>query len=108
MEMKVMNNSGYTLTTSNIHLEWNHDTGHAGGDDPALRLKKIIFADQAWDGDLHTPSTYIEGFYPFIPPGESTIQFLFDQSYDVLDGTERIIVTIGTPGCTNYPVDSRN
>ena len=108
MEMKVRNNSGYILITSNIYLEWNHDTGHAGGNNQALHLKEINFANQLWEGDLNSPSAYVVGYYPFIPPGESTIQFLFDQSYDIIDGTERIIITIGTPGCTNYPVDSRN
>ncbi len=107
MEMQITNNSGYILTTANIYIEWNQDTGHNGGDS-ALHLKRILFANQAWDGDLFTPSTYVTGYYPFIPTGESTIQFLFNQSYDVPDGTERIIINIGTPGCTNYPVDSRN
>lgn len=108
MEIKITNNSGYTLTTANIYVEWNHDKGHDGGNDPNLHLKKILFANQAWDGDLFMPSTYIAGYYPFIPTGESIIQFFFDQSYDNPDGTERIIINIGTPGCTNYPVDSRN
>jgi TadE-like protein len=108
MEMRVTNNSGYTLATSNIYVEWNHDSGHAGGSDPTLQLKKIVFANQPWDVNLNMPSTYISGYFPLIPPGESTIQFFFDQSYDVRDGTERIIITIGTPGCINYPVDSRN
>ncbi len=108
MEMKVTNNSGYILSTANIYIEWNHDTGHAGGNDPTLHLRKILFANQPWDGDLYAPSTYVAGYYPLIPLGESVIQFLFNQSYNILDGTERIIITIGTPGCTNYPVDSRN
>lgn len=107
MEMKIMNNSGYTLSTAQIYVEWNHDTGHEGGNDPTLHLKKILFANQAWDGDFHSPSTYIPGYFPLIPPGESTIQFLFNQTYDIIDGTERIIINIGNPGCTNYPVDSR-
>ena len=108
MEMKVTNNTGHILSTANIYLEWNHDTGHAGGLDSNLHLNSILFAFQKWSGDLHTPSTYIEGYQPFIPIGESTIQFKFDQTYDNLDATERIIITIGTPGCTNYPVDSSN
>lgn len=108
MEMRITNNTGYTLSTANIYIEWNHDTGHAGGNAPALRLKKIQLANQSWSGDLFTPSTFVAGFYPLIPQGESTIQFSFNQSYDVLDGTERIIINLGTPGCVNYPVDSRN
>jgi hypothetical protein len=108
MEMKVYNNSGYTLNTANIYIEWNHDTGHASGNDPKLHLRNILFANQAWEGDLYTPSTYINGYYPLIPTGESTIRFVFNQSYDTADGTERIIINLGTPGCVNYPVDSRN
>ena len=108
MEMVIINNSGYTLSTAQIYVEWNHDTGHQASNDLALHLRQIVFANQVWDGNIHTPSAYIPAYYPFIPQGESTIQFIFDQSYDLTDGTERIIITIGTPGCTNYPVDSRN
>lgn len=108
MEMTILNNSGYTLSTAQIYVEWNHDKGHLSSSDPALRLKQIVFANQTWDGDIQTPSAYIPAYYPFIPPGESTIQFRFNQTYDLTDGTERIIITIGTPGCISYPVDSRN
>jgi hypothetical protein len=108
MEMKIDNKSGYTLTTAQIYVEWNHDTGHHSGNDLTLRLKQILFADQPWNGDINSPSAYIPAYYPLIPQGESIIQFVFNQTYDLADGTERIIINIGTPGCTNYPVDSRN
>ena len=108
MEMDIINNSGHRLSTAQIYLEWNHDTGHKNGDDPTLRLRQITLDSQIWDGDIQTPSAYITAFYPFIPIGESTIRFLFNQSYDLTDGTERIVINISTPGCTNYPVDSRN
>ena len=106
--MDIINNSGHRLSTAQIYLEWNHDTGHKTGDDPTLRLRQITLDSQTWDGDIQTPSAYITAFYPFIPIGESTIRFLFNQSYDLTDGTERIVINISTPGCTNYPVDSRN
>ena len=108
MEMNINNRSGHTLTTAQIYLEWNHDTGHGSGGDLGLRLRQIMFAGQVWNGDIQTPSAYIPAYYPSIPPGESKIQFVFHQDYDLPDETERIIVNIGTPGCTNYPVDSRN
>jgi len=108
MEMDIINNTGYTLTTAQIYVEWNHDRGHQVGNDLTLHLRQILFANQGWDGDIQTPSAYIPAYYPFIPPGESTIQFLFNQTYDLTDGTERIIINIGTPGCISYPVDSRN
>lgn len=106
MRMGVFNNTGHTLTVAQLYVEWNHDTGHRGSD-PSLRLSQILFANQAWQGDLHAPSAFIPGYYPTIPPGESTIEFRFHQNYTIEDGTERIIITIGTPGCINYPIDSR-
>lgn len=106
IRMSVFNNTEHTLSVAQIYVEWNHDTGHRGSD-PTLRLRQILFANQAWQGDIHAPSAFIPGFYPPIPPGESTIEFRFHQNYNLEDGTERIIITIGTPGCINYPVDSR-
>lgn len=104
MSMEIFNNTGHTLSTASVYVEWNHDTGGT----PSLRLNRVILADQAWTGDLFTPSTFIPAYYPVIPPGGSAIEFHFDQNYNFRDGTERIIITIGNPGCVNYPVDSSN
>ncbi|HNH05513.1 MAG TPA: TadE/TadG family type IV pilus assembly protein [Anaerolineales bacterium] len=106
MKMSIDNQTGHTLVAANIYLEWNHDTGHGEGNDLGLILNRVTFAGQAWDGALQAPSAYIPAFYPTIPPGISTISFSFHQNYLLTDGTERIIVNIGTPGCINYPVDS--
>lgn len=102
MAMKIFNNTGYNLDTASVYVAWNHDTGGA----PSLRLKQVKLANRVWDGDLFTPSTFIPAYYPTIPAGESTIDFIFDQIYNFRDATERIIITIGNPGCVNYPVDS--
>ncbi|MFN8433819.1 MAG: TadE/TadG family type IV pilus assembly protein [Anaerolineales bacterium] len=104
MSMKIYNNTGHTLLTASVYVEWNHDTGGA----PSLKLQQVELSSQRWNGELFTPSAFIPAYYPFIPIGESQIRFSFDQNYNFQDGTERIIVTIGTPGCVNYPVDSRN
>lgn len=106
MRMLINNQTGHTLTTAQIYLEWNHNTGHDSDTDRGLRLRQIVFDREIWNGDIQSPSAYIPAFYPRIPPGESMIQFIFHQSYDVDDGTERIIVNISNPGCINYPVDS--
>ncbi|MBI3151449.1 MAG: pilus assembly protein [Chloroflexi bacterium] len=108
MEMRIDNRTGYVLSAAQVYVEWNHDTGHLSENDRTLRLQKILLGSQAWIGDIHAPSAYIPAFYPSIPPGESLIQFVFHQNYTLTDGTERIIITIGTPGCVNYPIDSRN
>ncbi|MBI2759279.1 MAG: pilus assembly protein [Chloroflexi bacterium] len=108
LQMKINNATGVTLTTSQIYVEWNNDMGHRNGGDPTLRLRQATLAGQTWNGDLLAPSIFIPGYTPNIPPGESIIQFTLHQTYDVTDGTERIIIYISTPGCTNYLVDSMN
>ncbi len=108
MEMSIDNRTGHTLNATQVYVEWNHDRGHSLGNDASLRLQQILLATQSWNGDIHSPSAYIPVFYPSIPPGESIIQFIFHQDYDLTDGTERIIITIGTPGCVNYPIDSQH
>ena len=102
MSMKIFNRTGHNLNTASVYVSWNHDTGGT----PSLRLRQVVLADQVWDGELFTPSSFIPGYYPIIPAGESTIYFIFDQDYNFRDETERIIITIGNPGCINYPVDS--
>ncbi|MFN3490727.1 MAG: TadE family protein [Anaerolineales bacterium] len=108
MSMNIVNNTGHRLTTAQVYVEWNHNNGH-NGNDPTLRLTQIQFTGQApWNGDIFAPSAFIPAYYPTIPTGSSTIKFVFHQTYTVFDGTERIIITIGTPGCVNYPIDSSN
>ena len=104
MSMEIFNNTGFILSTATVYIEWNHDTGGA----PSLRLNQVELDGQLWTGELFAPSAFIDAYYPFIPTGESVVEFTFDKDYVFQDGTERIIITISTPGCTNYPVDSRN
>lgn len=106
--MDIINNSGHILSTAEIYIEWNHDNGHTSGDDHSLRLRQIQYVNQIWNGDVLAPSAFIQGYFPLIPIGRSTMQFVFHQNYELQDETERIIIYISTPGCTNYPVDSRN
>lgn len=106
MAMDIENMTGYTLSAAQVYVEWNHDTGHLSSGDTSLRLRQILLASQSWNGDINSPSAYIPAFYPSIPPGHSTVQFVFHQNYTQTDGTERIIITLGTPGCVNYPIDS--
>ncbi|WKZ38144.1 MAG: pilus assembly protein [Anaerolineales bacterium] len=108
MEMEIINETGHVLSAAQVYVEWNHDTGHQSSNDRTLHLKQVVLASQTWNGDIHSPSAYIPAYYPFIPTGVSKVQFIFHQNYNLTDGTERIIITIGTPGCVNYPVDSRN
>jgi hypothetical protein len=106
MEMVINNNTGYFLSTSQIYLEWNHDNGHVSNEDRTLHLNKITLNDQEWEGDIIAPSVYIDEFRPTIPTGQSVIRIYFHQKYELRDGTERIIISLATPGCVNYPIDS--
>lgn len=106
MEMSINNQTGYTLNVTQVYVEWNHDRGHQQGNDTSLHLRQILLAEQSWNGDLNSPSAYIPTFLPSLPPGLSTVQFIFHQNYTASDGTERIIITLGTPGCVSYPIDS--
>jgi hypothetical protein len=107
IEMTIINNTNHVLSTEQIYVEWNHDNGHQQGGDQTLHLRQTTLDNQTWDGDILAPSTYLKDFHPDIPAGESIIRFIFHQNYDVADGTERIVITLRTPGCVNYPIDSR-
>ncbi|MEW6401439.1 MAG: TadE family protein [Chloroflexota bacterium] len=107
MEMEIINNTNHTLLTAQVYIEWNHDTGHTSGNDSTLHLIQASLGNTFWNGDLLAPSTYLTEFHPSIPQGTSKIRFMFHQTYDSMDGTERILITISTPGCVNYPIDSR-
>lgn len=102
LSMEIANNTGHVLSTASVYVEWNHDTGG----NPSLRLNQVEFAGQVWTGEVFAPSAFITAYYPFIPTGVSIMEFSFDQNYGFQDGTERIIITISTPGCVSYPVDS--
>jgi len=108
MEMVILNNTNHFLSTAQIYVEWNHDRGHQQGEDHTLHLRQVTLNEQIWNGDVFAPSKYLAEFHPIIPPGESLIRFIYSQEYDVTDGTERIIISLGTPGCVNYSIDSRN
>jgi len=105
MEMSINNQTGHTLITDRVYVEWNHDKGH-NGTDSGLILSGVALDTDVWDGNLRVPSVFIPSYSPNIPQGISVIRFRFHQSYDRRDGTERIIITIANPGCINHPVDS--
>lgn len=105
VQMEIYNNSGHAIQTAEVYIAWNHDKGHEG-DNPNLRLRMISLANQTWQGDTLAPSQTIKDYHPVIPVGTSVIHFGFDQKYDVINGTERVIISLLTPGCEGYLIDS--
>lgn len=107
IQMELYNNTGYPIDVSEVYIEWNHDKGHQG-DDSSLRLNSITLDVWKWQGNILAPSKYIRDYHPVIPIGSSIISFGFHQDYDILDGTERVVIYPLTPGCEGYLIDSKN
>jgi hypothetical protein len=105
IQMEIYNNTGYPIQASEVYIAWNQNKGHQG-DDQSLHLRKISLNNQVWDGDVLAPSQYIPDYHPTIPMGTSIIYFGFNQNYDNLDGTERVTISLVTPGCEGYLIDS--
>ena len=107
LSMDITNQTGYPLLVENVTVTWNNDHGHLVGSDKTLRLQAaslngIFF----WNGDVVAPTFTITPADLFIPSGTSTIHFTFHQSYDVPDGSERVLITLATNGCQANPINS--
>lgn len=107
MSMSISNPTGVSLYVSSVSVFWNHDKGHQIGADKTLRLQDAALGGSFWNGNLYAPSLTITPYGLFIPQGSSTITFRFHQTYDKTDGSERILIILGTNGCTT-PIDSSN
>ena len=106
MSMTIDNPTGVNLVVSSVSVFWNHDRGHTLGDQ-TLKLQDATLGSSFWTGNLYAPSLTISPFGLTIPTGSSTIIFTFHQTYTRTDGTERIIIYLGTNGCST-PIDSSN
>lgn len=106
MSMTIDNPTGVNLVVSSVSVFWNHDRGHTLGDQ-TLKLQDATLVSSFWTGNLYAPSLTISPFGLTIPTGSSTIIFTFHQTYTRTDGTERIIIYLGTNGCST-PIDSSN
>ena len=91
-----------------IFVVWNHDKGHNIGS-KRLVLNAVSLAGQFWSGASSGPNQSVTPSpISYIPTGNSTLTFTFDQSYDFLDGTEEILINLSTPGCTGFPIHATN
>jgi len=108
MTMTVTNPYAFPLTTGTGTVTWNDDKGHLTGTDKTLNLQSItIGATSVWTGSSSNVST-IPFTTPATIPANSTvtITFTFHQTYDNLDGTEKIYINLTTPGCEGNPLQS--
>lgn len=108
MTMTITNPYVFPLTTGPGTVTWNDDKGHLTGTDKTLSLRSITVASTSvWTGSSSNVST-IPFTTPVVIPANSTvtITFTFHQSYDNLDGTEKIYINLTTPGCEANPIQS--
>jgi Flp pilus assembly protein TadG len=106
MSMTISNPYPYPIAIQNVFVVWNHDKGHETGDKNLILLSASL-GSPLFSGSSPGPSLTITPVPTrMVPSGSSTISFTFNQSYDKLDDTERILINLATHGCQNYPIDS--
>jgi hypothetical protein len=108
LSMNILNQTGVPLVVQDVFVIWNHDKGHSTGLDKTLLLQQASLDGVSfWNGNNSGPSLVITPSTALsIPTGSSTMLFNFHQSYDILDGSEQILINLKTNGCQAYPIDS--
>lgn len=108
MSMVITNSQSFPLTLQDLTVTWNDDKGHQLGSDKSLILQSASLSGTTfWTGNINNQSTYTIAASPVIPANTTvTISFIFHQSYDNFDGTEKIYINLLTPGCENDPIRS--
>jgi hypothetical protein len=111
MTMTIQNPNAWPISIQDVFVVWDHDRGHALGNDKTLILQSAsVGGVPFWTGTNAGPSTTLTPTSLLtIPPGSSiTITFTFHQSYDRSDGSEELLVNLSTPGCEGYPIHEKN
>jgi hypothetical protein len=108
MTMTITNPNVYAITIQDVFVVWNHDKGHQVGNDKSLILQSAsLGATPFWTGSSTGPSATLTSIAPLTIPGNSTVSmitFTFNQSYDVFDNSEEILINLSTPGCQSFPI----
>jgi hypothetical protein len=107
MNIVISNPYPYTIVMQDLTVTWNYDKGHQTGSDKTLRLQNVVVGGvSVWTGDVGNVSYKTIPTTATLPPGNTTITFYFNQSYDNLNYQEKIFINLLTPGCEGYPIDS--
>ena len=106
MSVTINNPYSFNLVLDDITVTWNDDKGHQSGSDKTLILQRVtVGSTPVFNGNIENQSTYTVNTTAVLTPGNTTISFHFHQSYDNVDGTERIYLNWTTPGCEGNPLD---
>ena len=97
MSMTINNSTGFVLDTSQIFVAWDISGGNG--------MQQGELSGVFWSGnDNSSPKIFVAGSafsMPKIPLGSSTIVFSFKKDLSI-NGSETIVITIGTNGCNGY------
>jgi hypothetical protein len=110
MSMTISNSTGFVLDTAQIFVAWNTSGATNKGE---LRLNEGDLSGPFWSsavGEGTSPKVFVPSSsfsMPTIPMGNSSIVFTFTDDYILLDGTETIVITIGTNGCYGFTLTGK-
>ncbi len=106
MTITLTNPYVYTITMSDITVTWNDDKGHLIGNKQLNLQKATVGAVTIWTGNISKQSTYTIPTTATLPPGPTVITFYFNQSYDVPEITDSVLINVSTPGCVGTPIST--
>jgi hypothetical protein len=108
LNMTITNPYVFPITFQDVTVRWNAEKGHLTGGDKTLALQSASLNGTVfWTGNINTTDIYTIVASPVIPPNTTvTLSFSFHQSYDNIDGTERIYINLLTPGCGSNPIQA--
>ncbi len=108
MSMTISNPYPFPLVMKDVTVTWNSDKGHNQGNKQLFLQKVTLDTATIWTGNVSRQDTYTIPTTATLPESSTTtITFYFHQTYDNMDGTERIYINLTTPGCENYPINSQ-
>lgn len=116
LSLTIYNPHAFPLTIKDVTVTWNDDKGHETSPKALVLQGSSVNGVLFWTGNIGNQSTYTIDQTAFLPgtsptfgpyPQGNTITFTFNQSYDILDDTERVVINFLTPGCENNPITAR-
>ena len=105
--MVITNYSGQDLTVGTITVTWNSDDGNKNN--KGIDLTNITLGANSHpvtSGNTGPEYSYTPSPSWTLPPGNTTITFTFNKTYNNFDATEHITMSFTTAGCSSFTLDS--
>jgi hypothetical protein len=109
MSMTINNPYIFPIVMQNVTVTWNHDKGHSVGNKKLALTQAAVGSTVIFGpgGIANGPSYTMPAPVTLLPGTNTAITFTFDKTYDNLDTSERIYITLSTPGCQSNPIDGK-